>query len=369
MKLKKLIVFCILSICRIFLVFTKIDENKITFISLESDQLTGDFKLISDELSKQSKYNLQYILVKFEKSLKGNFAYFLSCIKQLFAINTSRLVILDYNNYVVSNFKKKDVQVLQLWHASGAIKKFGNDVSRDYKIAGYDYVIANCDYFVEHFASAFGVAEDHIKVTGIPKTDRLFNRRKIAKDRKWMYQQYPQIKNKKVILYAPTFRGKLLHGLGNSSIDLDQIQSKLGDEYVILYKMHPLLENVVIGESEKVICCNGKSIKKLFSVTDYLISDYSAIIIDFSTFEKPMLFYTPDLEEYRGDVGFYVDYEKIMPGPICRNEEDIIKNIQTNEFDIDKIRNFKNRFFKYQDGKSCKRVVALIDDIMAGGNR
>ncbi|NBK96553.1 MAG: hypothetical protein EOM50_00790, partial [Erysipelotrichia bacterium] len=110
MKLKKLIVFCILSICRIFLVFTKVDDQKITFISLEADQLMGDFKIISDALEKQNKYHLNYILVKFEKSLKGNFAYFLSCIKQLFAINTSRLVILDYNNYVVSNFKRNEVK-------------------------------------------------------------------------------------------------------------------------------------------------------------------------------------------------------------------------------------------------------------------
>lgn len=368
MKLKKLIVFCILSICRIFLVFTKIDDQKITFVSLESDQLTGDFKIISDELNKENKYKLNYILVKFEKSLKGNFEYFLSCIKQLFEINTSRLVILDYNNYVVSNFKRKGVKVLQLWHASGAIKKFGNDVSRDYAISGYDYVIVNCDYFVPHFASAFGVDEASVKVTGIPKTDRLFNKRKIKNDQKWMYQHYPQIKNKKVILYAPTFRGKLMHGLGNSSIDLDRIQRELGDEYVILYKMHPLLENVFISESDDVICCNGKSIKKLFSVTDYMISDYSAIIIDYSVFERPMLFYTPDLEEYRGDVGFYVDYENIMPGPICRKEDDIIDAIRKDSFDINKIKAFKNQFFKYQDGKSRKRVVALIDEIMAGGN-
>ncbi len=366
MKIKKMIVFCILSFFRIFLVFFKVNKNKITFISLESEQLSGDFKLLSDALHANRDYELDYILVKFEKSMKGNFDYFMSCIKQLFAINTSALVVLDYNNYVVSHFKRKQVKVLQLWHASGAIKRFGNDTSRDYTIANYDYVIANCEYFRKPFASAFGVKEENVKVTGIPKTDRLFNRKKIARDVRWMEENYPLIKGKKVVLYAPTFRGKLMHGLGNSSIDLDHVQKALGEEYVILYKMHPLLDNMVISSSESVICCNGKSIKKLFSVSDYLISDYSAIIIDFSTFEKPMLFYTPDLEEYRSDVGFYIDYEKVMPGPICRNEEDIIQAIRKNEFDQKAIRKFKDTFFQYQDGKSCERVVALVDEIMGG---
>lgn len=366
MKLKKMIVFCILSFFRIFLIFTKVDKNKITFISLESAQLVGDFKLLADALSKERKYRLEYILVKFEKSMKGNFDYFISCIKQLFAINTSALVVLDYNNYVVSHFKRSNVKVLQLWHASGAIKKFGNDTMRDYTISNYDYVIANCDYFVEPFSSAFGVKAENVKVTGVPKTDRLFNPRKIASDRRWMYANYPSIKGKKVVLYAPTFRGKLMHGLGNSSIDLEAIQKALGDDYVILYKMHPLLEDTMISSSEKIICCNGKSIKKLFSVSDYLISDYSAIIIDFSTFEKPMLFYTPDLDEYRSDVGFYMDYEKVMPGPICVNEDDIIKAIKEDQFDVNAIRDFKNTFFRYQDGKSTKRVVELVDSIMGG---
>ena len=97
-----------------------------------------------------------------------------------------------------------------------------------------------------------------------------------------------------------------------------------------------------------------------------MISDYSAIIIDFSVYEKPMLFYVPDLEEYRGDIGFYVDYENEMPGPICVSENELINSIILDEFDMDKVRVFRDKFFKYQDGKSCERVVKLIDRIMEG---
>ncbi|OCN06144.1 hypothetical protein A4S06_00065 [Erysipelotrichaceae bacterium MTC7] len=371
MKLKKIILDVILSFFRLFLVFVKVDPKKITFVSLEHEHLAGDFRLLSRALEKENekeldKYHLYYLLTKFEKTLWGNLQYFFICIKQLFVINSSALVILDYNNYVVSKFKRKEVKVLQLWHATGAIKQFGNVVDRDYTIANYDYVISNCEYFRKPYAEAFNINEDQVYVTGIPKTDRLFKKRKIEKDRKAMYKQFPEIKGKKVVLYAPTFRGRLMAGFRDGQVNLDKIIDALGDEYVILYKMHPLLTNRTIDTHSHVICCNGMSIKKLFSVTDVLISDYSAIIFDFSIFDKPMVFYVPDLDEYAKNPGLFVDYEKEMPGQICKSEDAVVAAIQAPDCYQKERKAFRNKFFAYQDGKSIKRVMALIDQIMGG---
>ncbi|MFV0381359.1 MAG: CDP-glycerol glycerophosphotransferase family protein [Breznakia sp.] len=364
MKLQKLIVNSVLQFCRLFLGFTSIHKNRITFVSLENDHLAGDFLLLSRVLERTEVYEIKYILTKYEKSLLGNIKYFITIIKQFYVINTSRLVILDYNNYVVSNFKREGVKVLQLWHATGAIKRFGNAVDRDYAICNYDYVIVNAPYFTNAFAAAFGVKEQQVHITGIPKTDRLFQEQKIKADRKKMYKEFPQLKNKKVILYAPTFRGRLMKGFKEGYINLDYISEKLSNEYILIYKMHPLLENRIISKHPNVLCCNGMSIKRLFSISDYLISDYSAIIFDFSVFCKPMLFYVPDLEEYRQDVGFYVDYETEMPGPLCKHEDEIIQKIENNDFDMDKIVQFKKKFFAYDDGQSTKRVIDLIQQIM-----
>lgn len=366
MKIKKAIIYIVLSICRLFQVFTKINPEKITFISLESKKLTGDFKMISRALEddEQHEYKLNYIMVKFEKNLWGNIKYFFACIRMLFAINTSHLVILDYNNYVVSKFKRRGVKVLQLWHASGAIKKFGNESNRDYKINHYSYVICNTKYFVEPYARAFNVNPKRVKVTGVPRTDQLFSKRAINKNRKKMYELFPETKGKKIVLYAPTFRGRLMSGFRDGDINLDEIQNQLGNEYVVLYKMHPLVENKIVSNSEHVICCNGISIRRVFSIVDYLISDYSAIIIDFSTFLKPMLFYVPDLDNYRKEVGLYVDYENEMPGPICTKETDVIAAIKNEAFDYEKIKEFRDKMFRYHDGKSLNRVLKLIDKIM-----
>lgn len=364
MKLVRWVMNVVLTLCKPFLLFLKINPNKITFISLESKVLTGDFQLVAIDLEKYRDYEIEYILVKFERTIAGYISYFFSCIKQFFAINTSKLVILDYNNFVANGFKRKGVTILQLWHATGAIKKFGNDTFRDYPLEGYDALIVNSEAFIPFYSSAFNMQSSQIYVTGIPKTDRLFNQEKITGDKEMLYQMFPQIKGKKVILYAPTFRGKLFHGFNDLQVDLGKVVDKLNDDYIILYKMHPLVSHMSFENHERLINCNHLSIRKLFSIADILISDYSAIIYDFSVFEKPMIFYTPDLEAYKERVGIYIDYENEIPGPICMNEQQLIDILLKNEYDLEKVRMFKHKYFTYFDGQSTKRVTELIDKLM-----
>lgn len=364
MKLRKIIIYCILSFCRLFLIFKKINPKQITFVSLEHDRLVNDFALINRQLEKQNCYDIRYELVHFEKTIMGNFKYLIATIRQFFTINTSALVILDYNNYVVSKFKRKGVKVLQLWHATGAIKQFGNAVNRDYKIANYDYVISNSEFFIKPYAEAFAVKPEQVKVTGIPRTDRLFNKHVIARDRKQLFEQYPQIVGKKIVVYAPTFRGRLMKGFKDNYMNLDLLQEALDDSYCLVYKLHPLLEHRVIASNPKTICMNSISIRKLFSITDILISDYSAIILDFSVFLKKMIFYVPDLQEYREETGLFLDYEKEMPGAICFNEQQVIDEIHNDCIESDRIRQFRDTCFAYLDGKSLSRVMLLIDEIM-----
>ncbi len=364
MKLVRCCMNIVLILCRPFLVFTKVKPNKITFVSLESTVLTEGFELISEQLEKKENYQIRYILIKFEKNLKGYFLYFFSCIRQFFAINTSKVVLLDYNNFVANGYVRDEVTVLQLWHATGAVKKFGNDTMRDYPLNGYDALIVNSEAFIPSFGSAFCMEQDKIYVTGIPQTDELFDQQKMLDYRNNLMAKFPQIAGKKVVLYAPTFRGKLLHGLEHMDIDLQSIANQLGEDYVILYKMHPLISNVHFENSERVIACNDIQIRELFAVTDILISDYSAIVFDFSVFEKTMIFYCPDLEEYESRVGIYFDYRAEMPGPICRTEADVIDAILKESYDVSRISQFKNKYFAYLDGKSTQRVVQLIDHFM-----
>lgn len=365
MKIEKKILNTVLRFFCIFLRFFKVKKNKISFISLESDKLEGDFLMLANELTKNTGYDVYYELFKFKKNLVGYMSYFLECIRQLFVINTSALVILDYNNYVVSNFKRKEVKVLQLWHSSGAIKKFGNLVERDYRIHNYDYAIVNTDEFRPVFAKALDVKEKNIITTGIPKTDALFDKRQLEQKGKVFLRKHNITEDKRVILYAPTFRGRLMTDFTDIYLDIKKVKEALGEEYVILYRLHPLVQKEISEQQEGIICCNSEELYTLMFVSDMLISDYSALIIDYSVMHKPMFFYVPDLEEYREAPGIAVDYEKEMPGRICFTEEELVGAIKNGEYSLERVKEFQKKYFPYMDGKSNDRVVRVIDNIMS----
>lgn len=364
--MRRRIVYLILAFINYIVYFCKIQNNKITFISYKSEKLEKDFKLISKKLENDNKYKLVYILTKYQNTTIGNIKYLFNCIRQVYHINTSKVVILDYNNFVVSHFKKEGVKVLQIWHASGAIKKFGNDIKREYPIKNYDYVISAANHWREIYSNAFNVSKDNVLPLGIPRTDSLFSTNKLDKYKKKTLEKYPEIKGKKVVLYAPTFRGDPINDVKYQPINLKYIKDRLGDGYVIIYKLHPWLEDISISQNncKGIINGNKDGIRKLFSVTDYLICDYSAVIFDFSILEKPMIFYTPDLDEYKKERGMYEEYEEIMPGPICKTEEEIVNIIKNDKFPIDKIKEFKDKHFDYKDGKSAQRVSEFIKNLI-----
>lgn len=362
MGIKKVILHVLLTIEAFFLQFFKIVPNRITFITLAHDRPFLDFKVLSHALDKE-KYDVRFCFIKYEKSLIGQFQYFINCFKQLFYVYTSRIIILNDNNYVVSNFKRKQTIVLQVWHACGAIKKFGNAIDREYSISNYDYVLATSSYWKKPYSEAFGVKEENVLPIGMPRTDRLINEEFTKKSQNKIYEKYPQLKGKKVILYAPTFRGNIYKGFNTVPFDAQKIIDAIGDDYVLLYKHHPLLGNVDLGHNDHIMNMNGVSTHKLFLISDYLISDYSSIVFDYMILEKPILFYVPDLDEYMDDLGVYVDVRN-LGYPICMNEDELIRNIKDYPTSKEVCLKNKNTFVEIQDGKSVERVIQLIESFM-----
>jgi CDP-ribitol ribitolphosphotransferase len=147
-------------------------------------------------------------------------------------------------------------------------------------------------------------------------------------------------------------------------IDLDYIQKSLGDEYIIVYKPHPLINATRYSGNNHIINMQHESIKKVFTVTDVMISDYSAIIFDYLTIRKPIIAYVPDLEEYAQMPGLFIDYEKEFPGPIVNSNQALIEAIRNASYDEDKQTRLYDKVFCYKDGNARHRVVQLIETIM-----
>lgn len=361
MKIQKLILSIILNMEMFFVSFIKIKQNRITFISLENTTLTSDMKLIYEQI--KDKYEIKLCLIHYKKNLKSQMLYFFNCLKQLYLINTSKIVILHDNNYVVSHFKKRDVFVIQFWHACGAIKKFGNAINRKYSIANYNIVLSTSNYWQKPYSQAFSVKEENVLPLGLPRTDELFNKKWIKEKRENLLKKYPQLKNKQIVLYAPTFRGNIYKGFYQIELNIKKILENLSDDFVFLYKFHPLLGNYELENDSRIINMNYEDTHELFTICDILISDYSSIIFDFMLLNKPIILYVPDYEEYKRDLGVFVNIENLGL-PLCINENEIIDAISNIDKHSQKILYLKDKFFKYQDGKNTERIVNFIENHM-----
>lgn len=359
MKLQQMILGFLLRIEYFFVSKMKIKPRRITFISLEAKRLEGDFQKIEAMLD-HHHYDIRLCLLFFKKNLAGQFKYFLNCFKQCYLINTSALVLLNDNNYVVSKFKRSEVKVLQVWHACGAIKKFGMDMDRKYPIKHYDYVLATSNFWKPYYSRAFAVNQDQVLNLGMPRLDDLLDIGQMQRYQNDIFLKYPQLKGKRIVLYAPTFRGNIYDGFHALPLDLEKIVNAC-DDVVVICKFHPQLGNLTLQTHPRIYYLNQEPLYSLFAVSDCLISDYSSIIFDYMLLNRGILLYVPDHETYAKERGYYVD-PKSLTLPLCYHEEDVIDYLK-NPYPIN-YKQLKDQFFDYQDGQNTLRVVTFINQLL-----
>ena len=178
--------------------------------------------------------------------------------------------------------------------------------------------------------------------------------------------EYNIPKDKKVILYAPTWRDNKFNEKGyihELKVDFNKWRNILGDEYVVIFKPHYLisnkfkdikLDNFLFSFDENV------DINELYVMSDLLITDYSSVFFDYAILNRPILFYMYDLEEYRDELrGFYLDINKELPGKITIDEDEllsVIKNENYKEYD-EKLKEFRKTYNDLEDGKASQRVI------------
>ena len=192
-----------------------------------------------------------------------------------------------------------------------------------------------------------------VKALGSSRTDIFYDKDFISGSYDVLYELFPAAKGKKVILYAPTFRGRVAKAKSPDVLDLNMLYEALGDEYVVIMKHHPLVRKrpeipEELTGSFAVDFTDDMSIEALLCVSDICISDYSSLIFEYSLFERPMIFLAHDLENFFDWRGFYYDYDELTPGPIVSTNEEIIdyvKNIESN-FNKQEVIDFRNKFIR-----------------------
>lgn len=278
--------------------------------------------------------------------------------------------------------KPKDTIYIQTWHGT-PLKKMLNDVDtfegRDegYKdrvnqaIKNWDYLISPSPYASKCFKSAFNFKKEILEI-GYPRNDIFYSNNEAQLEvKKKMIKQKLGIKDqRKVILYAPTFRdddiNKAKKHIIKLHMDLQKMKENFEEEYILILRPHIIISNALhLDASLDEFVINASAyddISDLYLITDICITDYSSVMFDFANTKKPMLFFTYDLDYYKNQLrGFYFDFEQTAPGPLVRtNDEliDAIKRIETvREHYGEKYDAFYERFCRFETGHAAEAIV------------
>lgn len=372
--IKKILIGCANFV---YLFFKLLPSKKcVTMISRQSNEISTDFKLLKEEIEKKySDVKVKVLCHKLEGGEKASIVekikYIFHCFKQMYCIATSKVVVLDTYCILISILKhKKNLTIIQMWHSMGTMKKFGYQIlgmeegtSRKTAEAmkmhqNYDYVFASSNAYAPYLAEGFGCNLDIVKIYPLPRVDLLTSKEYKENIQKSIIQKYPQIKEKKNILYCPTFR----KDEKNISERIEQlIKSVDSDKYNLILKLHPLSK--VDVHYDNVIDDKAFSSFDMMFIADYMISDYSCIIYEAAVLNIPLYFWAFDLDNYVNCRGLNLDYKNDVPGTVSENIVNIIKDIEKDDYDYKRLEEFRKKYICKTEN-CTKDIVEFIMDHM-----
>ena len=333
-------------------------KKKITYISRQSNVLPVDFDLVIREMERRHPEYQQVALIKMiGKSIPEKIGYCFHIFRQMYHIATSEMVVLDTYCIAVSVLQqRKSLVVIQMWHALGAMKKFGYSIldkgegtkrslaeaMRMHK--NYAYIFSSSEFCCRFFAEAFHASMDQMVVMPLPRLDLLCDSEHIADVEEDILRHYPQLadKRKKTIVYAPTFRKE---GGSFEEKELEAAAERLAEaidygRYNLVAKFHPL--SGITLRNENVIQDKIFSTIDFCQMADAVILDYSAVVFEVAMLGKPMFFYTFDYESYMANRDVYIDFKKYVPGEISEDAEELMAMIESDRTDTEKIEQFRD---------------------------
>lgn len=356
-----------------------VQENKVLFLEMRFTKLSNSFELIYKALEESGEYDLKCSYVQFNFIRGREFTQRVN--EMLKELATAKYVFVDDASLILSSIPlRKETVAINLWHACGAFKKFGRSTAElkfgssaatldKYPNYGnLTHVTVSSPEVIWAYEEAMHLPKGIVKATGVSRTDQFYDKKFVESRKQKLYEIMPEAKDKKVILYAPTFRGHVATASSPDRIDFERFCRELGNEYVIVCKHHPFVKNPPIIPEELQHFARDLtkylSIEDLLCCADICISDYSSLVFEYSLFEKPMIFYAYDYDNYCDWRGFYYDYSEFTPGPVVQTEDELlnsIKNIDT-QFDKQKVIDFKEKFMGSCDGHATERIIALMKE-------
>jgi teichoic acid ribitol-phosphate primase len=305
---------------------------------------------------------------------------------------TRVFIVDDYYFPVYVVRPRPGTTIVQTWHAAGAFKKFGYSVldkgfgaDEEFvaKVAihsNYDVCLVSSMAVAEHYSDAFRLPMDRFTSRiGLPRTDVLFDPGVRGRAGADVRQRYDVPADKRIVLYAPTFRGTSIgRAEAGMLLDLDRLQAVLAADHVVLVRLHPFVRSEGVIEPRHqgfaVDVSGHPDINDLLLASDILVTDYSSVIFEYALLDRPMVFFAPDLADYENERGFYFDYRSGVPGPVYETTEDVAAYLRAGAFDRDRLAAFRTWAWDVADGHATDRFLDEIvlpaldgDPIALGG--
>lgn len=297
-------------------------------------------------------------------------------------LKSSKYVLLeDVLNFLEFYTPNDNQEIIQLWHGAGAYKMFGfsrpDGMSGQVRVSKghrkYTWAIVSSEEIRWCYAEAFGIDQDRVVATGIPRTDVFFEDDAMAKARDAFNVKYPEAAGKILVLFAPTYRGNRISEAtyAFNMIEPEMFKKQLGDEYVFATKWHPALQNNILLGRQKAfdedaydehfidISAEG-NMNQLLMAADILVTDYSSLIFEYSLMDKPIVYFAYDMDEYKKSRGLYFSFDEYVFGAVTRNQDELVSAIKREDLMEEKRLGFRNKFMESCKGNSTENVWHML---------
>ncbi len=306
------------------------------------------------------------LLEPYGYGLRAKVAYFSRLVRGTYLVRTSGLVVVD-NAYLPIHLAphRSRTVVVQVWHAAGALKRFGVDAARPlvepertFLHRHYDWVVTAGEASRAPWAAAFRTPLERVVALGTPRTDLFFDPPAMEAARERVLAAHPSLEGRRVVLYAPTFRGRGRSKRPAPALDAVLLRAALPADYVLVFKGHPnLAPGDVDLSGHDVIVDPATGINDLLVVTDVLVTDYSSSIFEYALLRRPLVLLVADLEEYERDPGLYLDLRTEMIGTQVVDTGGVAEAILAGRFDLAGYEAFISRHLAACDGRASARFV------------
>ena len=352
-----------------------LDPSRVLLASPRGRELTGALAAARDAIHNlRPGVNVTTLAEPYGYGIVAKLGYLMRVLRGAWQVRRSAVVIVD-NAYLPVHVlaPRRGQRIAQVWHASGALKRFGHAAhpaphgpEARFLHRGYTDAFVGGEAAREPYAAAFRMNPSSVHAIGSLRAAPLADTARVAALRDELLLRYPQIGGRKLLLYAPTFRGRGASRSGSGAVDLAALRAALPREWAIGVKVHPSVATDVGAAldagSIDLIFDRSDEVESLFPVADALLTDYSASIFEWSLLLRPLVLFVPDLAEYRASPGLFPDLEREVIGDLVRSERDAAAAVVSGRVDPTAWRAFADRHLgtPQQIVDAPRRLVELL---------